>query len=66
MIIARVWALSAIVPNLDGPRKEEMMEKALDIASKNSRYDSSKAEALSAIVPYLDGQKKEKADGKSP
>ena len=31
---ARAKALSAIVPYLDGQRKEEVMEKALDAVSK--------------------------------
>ncbi len=39
-------------------KKEELMEKALDAASK-IKDDDERAEVLLAIVPYLDGQKKE-------
>jgi hypothetical protein len=54
----RVKVLSAIVPCLDGQENEELVRKALDVAS-NFQNDSDRRQALIAIVPLLNGKNKE-------
>ena len=54
----RALALLALVPNLDGQIKEEMMEKALDMVSE-IQDDSDQRKVLSSLLHNLDGQIKE-------
>ncbi len=55
----RTEALSSIIPYLDGQRKEEVMEKALDAASKIKDNYKRANEHFQLLFLNLDGQKKE-------
>ena len=50
----RAKALLALVSQLEGPEKEEIMEKALNFASR-IQYGDIRSEVLSLLVPILEG-----------
>ena len=53
----RTKALLSLISHMERPEKEEIMEKALDFASR-IQYGDLRSQALSLAVPHLDGPKK--------
>ncbi len=51
--------LLSLISRLEGPNKDEIMEKALDFASR-IQYGDLRAQALSMVIPYLNSPKKAK------
>lgn len=53
----KTQSLLSLISHLEGTNKEEIMEKALDFASR-IQYGDLRAQALSLVIPHLNGPKK--------